>query len=42
MSSCIDSGKQLVVELYVRDIKASCAFYQRLGFQLARDGSTDN
>jgi len=37
MSRYIDAGEQLVVEMYVRDIKASRAFYQQLGFQLARD-----
>jgi catechol 2,3-dioxygenase-like lactoylglutathione lyase family enzyme len=33
----VPGGEQLVVELYVRDIKQSCAFYQRLGFELVRD-----
>ena len=28
---------QLIVELYVRNLRASCAFYQQLGFQLVRD-----
>ncbi len=37
LSNYVDAGEQLVVELYVRDIKASRAFYQQLGFQLARD-----
>jgi catechol 2,3-dioxygenase-like lactoylglutathione lyase family enzyme len=32
----IDSSAQLVVELYARDLAASCAFYQALGFQLFR------
>ena len=32
----VDSNAQLVVELYVRDLEASCAFYQALGFQLHR------
>ena len=33
----VDSSEQLVVELYVRDLAASCAFYQALGFQLFRN-----
>lgn len=36
MSYYVDAGSQLVVEMYVRDIKASCAFYEQLGFQLVR------
>ena len=34
MNKYIDSSAQLVVELYVRDLAASCSFYQALGFQL--------
>jgi catechol 2,3-dioxygenase-like lactoylglutathione lyase family enzyme len=37
MSSHGDLNKQLVVELYVRDFKVSCAFYQALGFRMVRD-----
>lgn len=33
----VPAGEQLVVEFYVRDIKQSCEFYQRLGFELVRD-----
>jgi catechol 2,3-dioxygenase-like lactoylglutathione lyase family enzyme len=33
----VEAGEQLVVELYVRDIKASCAFYRQFGFEVARD-----
>lgn len=33
----VPAGEQLVDELYVRDIKKSCEFYQRLGFELIRD-----
>jgi catechol 2,3-dioxygenase-like lactoylglutathione lyase family enzyme len=37
MSSHSDEFEQLVVELYVRDFKASCKFYQAFGFQMVRD-----
>jgi catechol 2,3-dioxygenase-like lactoylglutathione lyase family enzyme len=37
MSRYVDPGEQLVVELYVRNLIASCAFYQEFGFQLVRD-----
>ena len=37
MSSLSDLCEQLVVELYVRDFKASCAFYQAFGFRMVRD-----
>ena len=37
MSSHSDLYEQLVVELYVRDFKASCAFYQAFGFRMVRD-----
>jgi DNA-binding transcriptional LysR family regulator len=32
-----DMNEQLVVELYVRDFKVSCAFYQAFGFRMVRD-----
>jgi catechol 2,3-dioxygenase-like lactoylglutathione lyase family enzyme len=35
----VAAGEQLVVELYVRDIKASCAFYRQFGFEVARDAA---
>lgn len=34
----VDSTEQLVTEIVVRDIKRSVDFYQRLGFELLRDG----
>ena len=37
MSSSSDEFKQLVVELYVRDFKASCTFYRAYGFRMVRD-----
>ena len=37
MSSHSDVYEQLVIELYVRDFKASCAFYQAFGFRMLRD-----
>jgi catechol 2,3-dioxygenase-like lactoylglutathione lyase family enzyme len=37
MSSHGDLNIQLVVELYVRDFKVSCAFYQAFGFRMVRD-----
>jgi catechol 2,3-dioxygenase-like lactoylglutathione lyase family enzyme len=37
MSSHSDVYEQLVIELYVRDFKASCAFYQAFGFRMVRD-----
>lgn len=30
-------NEQLVVELYVRDFKVSCAFYQAFGFRMVRN-----
>ncbi|HJQ68218.1 MAG TPA: VOC family protein [Blastocatellia bacterium] len=33
----VPPGEQLVVELYVRDIKKSCEFYLKLGFEMVRD-----
>jgi catechol 2,3-dioxygenase-like lactoylglutathione lyase family enzyme len=37
MSSHSDIYEQLVIELYVRDFKVSCAFYQAFGFRMVRD-----
>jgi catechol 2,3-dioxygenase-like lactoylglutathione lyase family enzyme len=37
MSRYSDMNEQLVIELYVRDFKASCAFYQAFGFRMVRD-----
>ena len=37
MSSHSDINEQLVIELYVRDFEASCAFYQAFGFRIVRD-----
>ena len=37
MSSHSDICEQLIIELYVRDFKASCAFYQAFGFRMVRD-----
>jgi catechol 2,3-dioxygenase-like lactoylglutathione lyase family enzyme len=37
MSSHSDIYEQLVIELYVRDFKASCAFYQAFGFRMIRN-----
>ena len=33
----VPPGEQLVVEFYVRDIKKSFEFYQKLGFEMVRD-----
>lgn len=33
----VPAGEQLVDELYVHDIKKSCEFYQKLGFELVRE-----
>jgi catechol 2,3-dioxygenase-like lactoylglutathione lyase family enzyme len=38
MSRYVDSTEQLVTEIVVRDIGRSVEFYERLGFQLLRDG----
>ena len=40
MGSTINPGEQLVLALYVRDIKKSGSFYRALGFQIARDEET--
>jgi catechol 2,3-dioxygenase-like lactoylglutathione lyase family enzyme len=37
MSIHSDVYEQLVIELYVRDFKASCTFYQAFGFRMVRD-----
>jgi catechol 2,3-dioxygenase-like lactoylglutathione lyase family enzyme len=37
MNSPGDVNEQLVIELYVRDFKVSCAFYQAFGFRMVRD-----
>jgi catechol 2,3-dioxygenase-like lactoylglutathione lyase family enzyme len=37
MKSYVNMGEQLVVVLYVRDIKESNHFYQSLGFEVVRD-----
>jgi catechol 2,3-dioxygenase-like lactoylglutathione lyase family enzyme len=37
MHSPGDVNEQLVIELYVRDFKVSCAFYQAFGFRMVRD-----
>jgi catechol 2,3-dioxygenase-like lactoylglutathione lyase family enzyme len=37
MQDSIKPEEQLVVALYVRDIRSSAAFYRRLGFTLVRD-----
>ncbi len=37
MNSHSDVYEQLVIELYVRDFKASCEFYQAFGFRMVRD-----
>lgn len=37
MSKQSDEYQQLVAELYVRDFKASCMFYQAFGFLMDRD-----
>ena len=38
MSRYVNPTEQLVTEIVVRDIRRSIAFYQRLGFNLLRDG----
>lgn len=40
MTTYIPATSQLVVEVHVRDIAASVAFYRRLGFELVRDAGT--
>ena len=38
MSRYVDPTEQLVTEIVVRDIRRSVEFYERLGFELLRDG----
>jgi catechol 2,3-dioxygenase-like lactoylglutathione lyase family enzyme len=38
MNPYVDPTEQLVVEIVVRDIARSTAFYRRLGFEILRDG----
>jgi catechol 2,3-dioxygenase-like lactoylglutathione lyase family enzyme len=40
MESYVDQGEQLVVALYVRDIKRSSEFYLSYGFEVLRDEGT--
>ena len=40
MKSYVNQGEQLVVALYVRDIKTSSEFYQSYGFEVVRDEGT--
>ena len=40
MSSYVDSSEQLVIEIFVRNIKRSKEFYKQLGFDLIRDDDT--
>jgi catechol 2,3-dioxygenase-like lactoylglutathione lyase family enzyme len=35
----VNSNEQLIVELYTRDIKTSCAFYRAYGFEVVREES---
>jgi catechol 2,3-dioxygenase-like lactoylglutathione lyase family enzyme len=35
--SYVTASDQLIVEIYVRDLKHSISFYERLGFKLARE-----
>ncbi len=36
MKNYVPADEQLVVEIYVRDLRLSLAFYQKLGFKLLR------
>lgn len=36
MNTYVPANEQLAVEIYVRDLRLSLAFYQRLGFKLLR------
>jgi catechol 2,3-dioxygenase-like lactoylglutathione lyase family enzyme len=36
MNNYVSSNEQLVIEIYVRDLRHSLAFYQQLGFRLLR------
>jgi len=40
MESYVNQGEQLVVALYVRDIKKSSEFYRSYGFEVLRDEGT--
>lgn len=40
MSRYVAPTEQLVVEIFVRDIKLSTDFYRQLGFELIRDAGT--
>jgi catechol 2,3-dioxygenase-like lactoylglutathione lyase family enzyme len=40
MTRCVDSTEQLVVELFVRDLRRSVAFYRALGFDLREEKAT--
>jgi catechol 2,3-dioxygenase-like lactoylglutathione lyase family enzyme len=40
MDSYVDSGEQLVVAIYVRDMKESREFYLSYGFEVVRDEGT--
>lgn len=37
MGRYVEPTQQLIVELYIRDIKESCRFYVAFGFEIARD-----
>ncbi len=37
MDRYVDPAEQLVIEIFVRDIGKSTAFYRRLGFEVLRD-----
>ena len=39
MKPHLESGKQLVAEIFVRDIRRWTGFYRRLGFRLIREKS---
>jgi catechol 2,3-dioxygenase-like lactoylglutathione lyase family enzyme len=40
MAPYVDATEQLVVEVFVRDIAASRAFYEQLGFEVSEDRGT--
>jgi len=40
MQSYVNQGEQLVVALYVRDVKKSSDFYRSYGFEVVRDEGT--
>lgn len=39
MNAYVPANEQLAVEIYVRDLRLSLAFYQKLGFKLLRQES---